>query len=208
MAEAAKRDEVLLVEALFVVLGERRDVVNRQAAVNEQAARKANPTAVLIPFENSASRAFPKLSIAEFIGLRSSRNVVVERLAAMPRVNATADRAKTFYLKFHTTIIAYLFGTFGTSFLEEAIIRFFNALLGIPAADFSRNSAPTHKAHTAVINDLSRQAVGNVADKIKGIVALLTDFFAFRGNEPFEVNAALRKRTDFIGNSRSAACVR
>lgn len=154
MAEAAKRDEVLLVKAPFVVLGERRDMVNRQAAVNEQAAFKANPTAVFIPFKNKPRGAFPSLRIAEFIGLRSSRNVVVERIAT-PSVNAPADRAEAFYLKFHTTIIPHLFGTFGTSFLEEAIIRFFNALLGIPAADFSRNSAPTHKAHTAIINDLT-----------------------------------------------------
>lgn len=93
MAEAAKRDEVLLVKALFVVLGERRDVVNRQAAVNEQAAFKTNPTAVLIPFENKPRGAFPSLRIAEFIGLRVARSGAVERLAA-PRVNATADRAK------------------------------------------------------------------------------------------------------------------
>lgn len=93
MAEAAKRDEVLLVKALFVVLGKRRDVVNRQAAVNEQAAFKTNPTAVLIPFENKPRGAFPSLRIAEFIGLRVARSGAVERLAA-PRVNATADRAK------------------------------------------------------------------------------------------------------------------
>lgn len=97
------------------VLGKRNDVVNRQAAVNEQAALKANPTAVLIPFENKPRGAFPSLRIAEFIGLRSSRNVVVERLA-MPRVNAPADRAKTFYLVIHTTIIPHLNRTKRTTF--------------------------------------------------------------------------------------------
>ncbi len=115
MAEAAKRDEVLLVEALFVVLGERRDVVNRQAAVNEQAALKANPTAVLIPFENKPRGAFPGLRIAEFIGLPSARSGAVRRLAT-PRVNPPTNRAEAFYLKFHTTIIPYSFVTFVTNY--------------------------------------------------------------------------------------------
>lgn len=115
VAEAAKRDEILLVKALFVVLGERHNMVNRQAAVNEKSAFQTNPTAVLIAFENKPRGAFPSLRIAEFIGLRVARSGAVRRLAT-PCVNATADRAEAFYLKFHTTIIAYLNRTKRTTF--------------------------------------------------------------------------------------------
>lgn len=110
-----KRNQIRFFNPQIKVLGKRNDVVNRQAAVNNQAARKANPTAVLIPFKNSASRAFPKLSIAEFIGLGIALLFGVTRLA-MPRVNAPADRAKTFYLVIHTTIIPHLNRTKRTTF--------------------------------------------------------------------------------------------
>lgn len=115
MAESTKRDEICLVKAPFVVLGERRDVVNRQAAVNEQAVCQTYAATVKVALENKFCCSLPQLRIAEFIGLRVARSVVVKRLA-MPCVNATADRAEAFYLKFHTTIIAYLFVTFVTNY--------------------------------------------------------------------------------------------
>lgn len=115
MTVPTKRNQIRFFNPQIKVLGKRNDVVNRQAAVNNQAARKANPTAVLIPFENKPRGAFPSLRIAEFIGLGIALLFGVTRLA-MPCVNAPADRAKTFYLVIHTTIIAYLFVTFVTNY--------------------------------------------------------------------------------------------